>query len=421
MKFLGFEITRDRPELAEKRAVQITQNATSEEILAFFGLNPAAMPIVTAQSALRVPAVLAATTFLSRTMATLDLGVWRASKDGPQEVGGRIQTIVRDAPNPEWSSYGARVFFWQQVFTQGRGMFAIVRDNGQPYELWPVNTEWTSVTLNAWGEKTYRVATMGPSPISRTFPAADIIDVPFMLAPNMVNVLSPIFLGQKAIQLALAMNDYGSSFFTGGGVPPLALEGPIASGPEAVKRGMDQIHRAIEGARSSDKPIFPMPPGHKLSQVGYDPQKGQMTEARLFQIQEIARVYQLPPAFLGDLSRATFSNAEQQDLHFVKHLVAQWAKAFEQEMNLKLFGQMNGRRYVRHDLDSLMRGDFLTRMQGLAAAVQGSVSTPNEARLGEGKPKHPNPAADDLFMQGATVPLGSQPTKVTPDEAGKTL
>lgn len=409
MNLFGVEITRNRPKPAETRAIQITQNATSEEILAFFGLNPASLPIVTSQSALKVPAVLAAVTFLSRTMATLDLGAFSDTADGPVAVKGRLQTLVSSAPNPEWSSFGARVFFWQQVFTQGRGLFAIVRQNGQPFELWPINSEWTSVTLNAFGEKTYRVSTLGNSPMSRTFPAADIIDVPFMLAPNMVNVLSPIFLGQKAIQLALAMNDYGATFFAGGGVPPLAMEGPMPAGPDAMKRAMGDINRAIDGARTNHKPIFPMPPGHKLTQVGYDPQKGQMTEARLFQIQEIARIYQLPPVFLQDLSRATFSNSEQQDLQFVKHLVAQWATALEQEMNLKLFGQTNTRRYIKHDLDSLLRGDFLTRMEGLAASVNGMVRTPNEARLSEGMPKHVDAAADQLFRQGATVPIGQAP------------
>ena len=144
-----------------------------------------------------------------------------------------------------------------------------------------------------------------------------------------------------------------------------------------------------------------------------------MTEARLFQIQEIGRVFQLPPVFLGDLSKATMQNAEQQDLQLVKHLIGQWATAFEQQANLKLFGQMNGRRYIRHDLDSLLRGDFLSRMQGLAQSVQNALVTPNEGRAREGLA--PKPGGDQLFMQGATMPitkLGEQPA--TNDPTAKT-
>jgi HK97 family phage portal protein len=153
-----------------------------------------------------------------------------------------------------------------------------------------------------------------------------------------------------------------------------------------------------------------------LTQVGFDPEKGQMTEARLFQIQEIARAYQLPPVFLQDLSRATFTNAEQQDLHLVKHLIGQWTAALEGEMNLKLFGRFSGARYVEHNLDGLMRGDFKSRIDGIARAIQTAQMTPNEARVLENRPKHKNPDADELLVQGATVVLGKQPLKPEPDK-----
>jgi HK97 family phage portal protein len=397
----------------EQRAMQITQSATPEEMLAFFGLNTENLPMVTVDAALQVPAVGAAVGFLSRALASLPLAPFQKGAKAEKALAGRINGIVGHALNPEWSSFEGRRYFWQQVFTHGRGLMAITRDDsGNPYELWPISPEWTTVTLNSFGERTYTVTGlgMGMAPLSRTYKAADIIDVPFMLSANMVNVKSPIWMGRKAIQLALAMNDYGSSFFAGGGVPPLGLEGPMPVGNDGMQRAMSEVSRVIDAARSSSVPVFPMPPGYKLVPVGFDPQKGQMTEARLFQIQEIARVYQLPPVFLQDLSKATFQNSEQQDLQLVKHLIVQWCKALEDEMSLKLFGfnpdSRKPRRYVRHDLDEMLRGDFLTRMQGLSASVQNGIRTPNEARAAVPLPPHADPMADRLFMQGATVPLG---------------
>lgn len=411
MKLFGFEVRR------ENRAVQITQNATREELLAFFGLDPTQLPTVNVNSALRVPAFAAGVNFLSRTLATSTLEAFRATKDGPQKLGGRLQTLVRDAPNPEWSSYAARVFFWQNVFLHGRGLMAIIRVNGQPYELWPMSTPAVRVTMDSLGVRSYTVTSVAGEPLpGKTFSSADVIDVPFMLAPNMVSVLSPVVLGEKALSLALAMQEYGGTFFAGGGVPPLALEGPVPQGKDALNRAIDDLSLVIRKARTSDKPIFPMPPGHKLTQVGYDPAKGQMTEARRLQNEEIARILGVPPIFIQDLSNLTYSNAEQQDLQLVKHTVTHWSSALEQEMNLKLTGQMNGLRYVRHNLDSLLRGDFLTRMQGMAQSVQGGIRTPNEARELEGLPPHTGAEADDLFMQGATVPLGSQ--QATPISKG---
>ena len=150
-----------------------------------------------------------------------------------------------------------------------------------------------------------------------------------------------------------------------------------------------------------------MPSGHELKPVGIDPQKSQMVEARRMQIEEIARVFDLPPVFLQDLTHGTFSNTEQQDLHFVKHTLTQWLEAWEQELNLKLFSARNRTKFVEFNVDGLLRGDFKTRMDGYAIAIQNAINTPDEVRAMENWPKKGDDA-DKLHIQGATVPLGSQ-------------
>jgi HK97 family phage portal protein len=241
----------------------------------------------------------------------------------------------------------------------------------------------------------------------KTYSAADVIDVPFMLKADGLKHYGPIAKASKAIQLALAMNDYGSNFFAGGGVPPLALEGPMPSGADAIKRAQADIKRSVDAAKNANEPIFPIPAGYKLAPVGLDPAKGQMVEARRFQVEEIARAYQLPPVFLQDLTHGSFANTEQQGAILVKHLIGQWAEALEGEMNLKFFGRSGGNRYVEHNLDGLMRGDFAQRMEGLSKGIQNALLTPNEARALENRPAMPD--GDKLLIQGATVPLGTQP------------
>jgi HK97 family phage portal protein len=108
---------------------------------------------------------------------------------------------------------------------------------------------------------------------------------------------------------------------------------------------------------------------------------------------------------LQDLSRGTFSNTEQQDLHFVKHTIKRWIEQVEAEMNLKLFGR-NARQYVEFNVDGLLRGDFKTRMEAHAASIQNGIRTPNEVRDLENM--EPLPAGDDLMIQGATVPIRTQ-------------
>jgi HK97 family phage portal protein len=399
---VGFEISRSPVEVRsgsiEQPGVPVSQTT---EFMAFFGMDSVRLPNVTPDSALTVPAVACAVAFLSRTLAAVPLHAYRGTKDGPVRLTGKTAVTIHENPNDLMDTFKFRQYFWQQVFTGGRGLAWIERNGPHIEALWPMDPRKTTIKRSGF--------TLTYKHDGKTYQAADVIDVPFMLKADQTGHYGPIRLAAKAIQLALAMNDYGSTFFAGGGVPPLSLEGPLPQGAPALERAMGDVQRAIDQARTGSKPIVPIPPGHKLSPIGLDPEKGQMTNARLFQIQEIARVWQIPPVFLQDLSKGTLNNVEQQDINLVKHLIGQWAKAFEGEMNLKLFGRFNGNRYVEHNLDGLMRGDLKSRIEAIARAVQTAQLTPNEARALDNRPKHPNPAADELLVQGATVVLGQSP------------
>lgn len=370
---------------------------SAENFLQFFGIASTGLASVTTDSALTVPAVTAAVGFLSRTLAALPLHAFTNTRKGPVKATGKLQIVIHENPNERQDSFKFRQYFWQQVFTGGRGLAYIERIGGVVEAIYPMDP--TRVTIrNVGRDVVYKFG-------GTDYASDEIIDVPFMLRPNGLQHYGPIMLASKAIQLSIAMNDYASGFFAGGGVPPLVLVGPMPANAEAMKRAMADVSLSVSAAKNASTPIFPIPVGYELKPVGFDPAKGQMTEARTFQIQEIARAFQIPPVFLQDLTGATFSNVEQQDLHLVKHLIGQWAAALEGELNLKLFGRMNGGKYVEHNLDGLLRGDFLTRMNGLARSVQSGILTPNEARGLENRPQHLDPAADQLFMQGATMPI----------------
>jgi HK97 family phage portal protein len=370
---------------------------SAESFLQYFGIAATGLPSVTTDSALTVPAVTAAVGFLSRTLAALPLHAFTNTRKGPVKAAGKLQIVIHENPNDRQDSFKFRQYFWQQVFTGGRGLAYIERVGGVVEGIYPMDP--TRVTIrNVGRDVVYKFG-------GTDYASDEIIDVPFMLRPNGLQHYGPIMLASKAIQLSIAMNDYASGFFAGGGVPPLVLVGPMPANAEAMKRAMADVSLSVSAAKNASTPIFPIPVGYELKPVGFDPAKGQMTEARTFQIQEIARAFQIPPVFLQDLTGATYSNVEQQDLHLVKHLIGQWAAALEGEMNLKLFGRMNGGKYVEHNLDGLLRGDFLTRMNGLARSVQSGILTPNEARGLENRPQHLDQAANQLFMQGATMPI----------------
>ncbi len=388
-----------------------TVPVSAENFLQFFGVQSTSLPNVTLDNAMQVPAFAASHNFLSSSMANLPLHAYRSKGENASRVGGKLQRIVNEAPNTQWTSYGMRKYLWQGVFgSAGRGCAWIERKGTSIEAIWPFEHGRVHVSRKA-GRKWYHSE-------GRDYPAEDVIDLTFLLKSDMLSVYSPLHLAAKAVQLSIAMGDYGANFFAGGGVPPLAFTGPLPAGKDAMRQALTDMKRSVEASRSKGDAMVPIPPGHELKPIGFDPAKGQMTEARRFQIEEIARVFNLPPVFVQDLTHGTFSNTEQQDLHLIKHVLAQWAKMAEEEFNLKLFGVRSGGRYVEHSMDAIERGDFKSRMEGMAQSVQNALRTPNELRGLDNLPPKPN--GDDLMIQGATVPLGRQTMQgeATPERCG---
>lgn len=384
---------------AEQRSIEDPQYSLAENpeaLMSLFGIMDRnnALPRVTIEAALSVPAVFCGVAFLSRTLAALPLHTFEAGDNGERADDGPAQ-LLSFAPNEGETSFDWRRYHWQQVFTGGRGLSWIERQGTRPVAIWPMDPAQTTIKRRA-GKIFYGFG-------GREYPAADVIDTCFMPKRDGLGSYSPIEKCNLAISLAIAMQDFAGGFFAGGGVPPYALEGPQPSSQDAFRRAREAIDRAIKQAKKDNRAFFGLPPGHSLKSIGIEPGKGQMVEARLFQIQEIARIWQLPPVFLADLSKGTFSNTEQQDLQLVKHLVGQWAKQFEDQLTLKLYGWGNPARRVKHNLDGLQRGDFKSRVEAMARSILTGQMTPDEARALEGRPKAEG--GDRLYVQQATVPL----------------
>lgn len=399
---------RGRSAPVERRAANIespTVPVSADNFLEFFGVDVGPLPTVTAAQALQVPAFASAVLFLSRSLANLPLHAYRETKSGSERLGGKAQKTLNEAPNGEWTSFGLRRYFWQQVFTRGRGLMWVEELPANQFALWPLDAAKTTVSRRN-GKKSYTYE-------GNTYPAEEVIDVPFMLRDDQLRVHSPRSLANDPLAVARSMSRYSGGYFRGGGVPPLALTGPLPAGVDAMQRALRDQHAVIKAAVAAGSHVFPVPPGYDLKEVGFDPAKGLLVEGWRFVIEEIARVLNMPPVFIGDLTHGTFSNTEQQDLHLVKHLLAQWAKALEEEVNLKVFKRSRTGRYAEHNLDAITRGLLKDRIEAFARGIQTGQLMPDEARGLENRPADPSGAGSKLYIQGATVPLGTQPAGTT--------
>lgn len=399
----------------EQRAIQVQQSAPN--FLAAFGITGASS--VSMDEALGVPAVWAAVNFLAGTVAGLPLNVYDKTTTGKKKVkGGRVNPVVgvlHDAVNDDYSSFQWRFDMMVAVLTEGRFVTYIERDErGQPVNLYPLPNATVKRLPN--GRKQYQMNAGGKATV---YDQSEVLDVPFMLRDDLLSHRSPLRQCAVAIGKAYHANEYGSKLFKNGGLPAFVLQGPFGS-PTSAVRAADNIADATKEAARKGANVLAIPAGHELKPLGSDPEKMQLVQTQEFAVVEVGRIYSLPPTFLQDLSRATFSNSEQQDLHLVKHTLKRWIEQLEAEMNLKLFGR-GSNRIAEFNLDGLLRGDYKTRMEGNSTGIQTGQLTPNEARALDNR--EPMPGGDVLFIQGATVPLdghtGQEPAPpVTPPQEG---
>jgi HK97 family phage portal protein len=392
---MGF-FTRTKPE-PEKRSGTVTQSSPNFlEILGLTSNVSVSNVSVTTHAALGIPAFWSAVNFLGGTIAGLPLHVYRRTSSGREKIDSPLSRILHDRPNPETSSFAWRKYTCDQTFTGGRA-FSYIERNGRGVvkNIWPLDPSKVTITADGW-ERRYTFE-------GRTYAAADIIDLPFMLRQNMIDHYGPVGTLRDALGMAIAASQYGAKAFQSGGIPPAVLQGPFQSGA-AAQRASDDVHKAMQRLQSEGRPLLAMPEGHRLEKLGFSPDQMQLLDLQKFCVREIARIFSLPPVFLQDLEFGTYSNTEQQDLHFVKHTVKRWVEQIEQELNLKLFPR-DSKMYVEFSVDGLLRGDIKARMDAHSTAIQNGIYTPAHAAKMENAPY--DPLADQMFIQGGTMPIGA--------------
>jgi len=395
-----FDFLRKEPESRNLEDPNVPLSAAS---LFDWGGTASSGVRVNTDSALTVPAIWDAVNFLSGTMAKLPVHIY--SREDGIRTRPDVERLLNFAPSEHDSSFEWRKYSFDQVFTYGRSYSVIERNGaGRVMNIVPIDPREIKVREVPDFSTARKVVQYIHEKSGKVYAHTDVIDVAFMRHRDFVSHYGPINTNRDIIGLAIAATKYGSKAFQSGGIPPAVLQGPFQSGAAASRASEDVANTTAKLARDG-RPIMALPLGHELKSVGFNPEEMQLVEIKRFLVEEIARIYSLPPTFLQDLTHGTFSNTEQQDLHFVKHTLSRWVRQFEQELTLKIFGRNSGVE-VKIELDGLLRGDVKTRMEAHATAIQNAIRTPNEVR--ELEDLNPKDGGDSLMVQGATVPIGAQ-------------
>ncbi len=393
----------------EKRDDDQVVRLTDSNIARWLGLgsyNSVTEITITDRLAMEVAAFGAAVNFIAGTIAGLPLHVYETKlKDGTSKKSNkRINTILHRAPNSALSSFEWRRFMMINALVYGRHVSYIERDpdTGEVLNIFPIAP--AALKIEGSMDKRRYIVKTGNNTYD-TYKAEEVIDIAFTYDQNMINHIGPMDLAKNALGFMLAAEKYGAKVFQNGGLPPIVVQGPFQS-VAAAERAAEDIPKAMADKHGKGKQALVMPAGHEVKPIGFNAKDMQLIDLKRFCVEEIARVFSLPPTFLQDLTNGTHSNSEQQDLHFVKHTVKRWTEQIEAELNLKLWGRFEKKHYAEFNLDGLLRGDFKTRMDGFASAVQNGIRTPNEVRALENLP--PVEGGDVAYIQGASMPLKNQ-------------
>lgn len=211
-------------------------------------------------------------------------------------------------------------------------------------------------------------------------------------------------MAKNAIGLAIATEEYGSKFFANGAAPSGVLEHPgTIKDPQRVRESwMSQF-----GGPANSNKIAVLEEGLKYTPISISPEQAQFLETRKFQINEIARIFRVPPHMVGDLEKSSFSNIEQQSLEFVKYTLDPWVVRWEQSIQRTLLTPEEKKTYfVKFNVEGLLRGDYQSRMSGYATARQNGWMSANDIRELENLDRIPAEDGGDLYLvNGNMLPL----------------
>lgn len=387
------------------------KNATSGSAYSFFMGSSAAGKSVNERSAMQMTAVYACVRILSESIAGLPLHMYRYEDDGSKTkaVEHPLYHLLHDEPNPEMTSFIFRETLMSHLLLWGNAYAQIIRNGkGDIIALYPLMPNRMKVERDAKGQLYYEYQTMKEDAptmkgaVYQLYPN-EVLHVPGLGFDGLVGY-SPIAMAKNAIGLAIAAEEYGSKFYANGAAPSGVLEHPnVLKDPAKVR---DSWNAAFGGSSNAHR-VAVLEEGMKYTPISISPNEAQFLETRKFQINEIARIFRVPPHMVGDLEKSSFSNIEQQSLEFVKYTLNPWVCRWEQALQRALLDDdEKGKYFFRFNVEGLLRGDYQSRMNGYAIARQNGWMSANDIRELENIDRIPVELGGDLYLvNGNMLPL----------------
>ena len=394
----GFGQARDKP----------VDKAADAGYSFLFGRTTSGKP-VNERTAMQTTAVYACVRILAEAIASLPLHVYEYQDDGGKKLvhDHPLYYLLHDEPNPEMTSFVFRETLMSHLLIWGNAYAQIIRDGaGRVLGLYPLLPDKMEVQRDDRGNIYYVYSrNSDENPMFKEYgniklKAEDVLHIPGLGFDGLIGY-SPIAMAKNAVGMTLACEEYGASFFANGANPGGVLEHPgVLKDPSKVRESWNSVYRGVNNAHK----IAVLEEGMKYQQIGIPPEEAQFLETRKFQINEIARLYRIPPHMVGDLDKSSFSNIEQQSLEFVKYTLDPWVVRWEQALQKALsLPQEKNEYFIKLNVDGLLRGDYASRMNGYAVGRQNGWLSANDIREMEDQNPIPEEDGGNLYLVNGSM------------------
>ena len=402
-QWLGFSNPRDAP---AESLPDIQNNVKDSGTLFVFGRAESGER-VDEKTAMQISAVYACVRLLAESVAQLPLHLYRKKEPDGQEkaTDHPLYKILYLAPNPEMTSFS----FWEVVMTHlllwGNAYAQIVRDGkNNVLGLYPLLPENVEIDRKENGELfyTYHAYTdevPGDHDKDIVFRRDEILHIPGLSFNGLVG-FSPIAMMKNTLGTTIAVEKYGSAFFKNGAQPAGVLQHPgVLKDPQKIR---DNWMNAYGGSSNAHK-VAVLEEGMVYKPISLPPEDSQFLSTREFGVEEICRIFRVPPHMVQDLKRATYSNIEHQSIDFVVHTLDPWLVRIEKAIMKDLMLEEEQDVYFpKFNVDGLLRGDYKSRMDGYSIGISTGIISPNEARLKENMPPLPPELGGDFHIVNGT-------------------
>lgn len=349
---------------------------------------------VNERTAMQTTAVYACVRILAETLASLPLHTYRYTDNGKEKaIDHQLYSLLHDEPNPEMTSFVFRETLMSHLLLWGNAYAQVFRDrSGRVLALYPLLPDKMTVDRDSKGQVFYQYQADGGPVILRS---DSVLHIPGLGFDGLIGY-SPIAMAKNAIGMAIATEEYGAKFFANGANPGGVLEHPgVVKDPKRIRDSWNAVYQGSGNAHR----VAVLEEGMKFSPIGIPPEQAQFIATRKFQLNEIARIFRIPPHMIGDLEKSSFSNIEQQSLEFVKYTLDPWVVRWEQSMQKVLLLPTEKKEYfVKFNVDGLLRGDYQSRMNGYAVGRQNGWLSSNDIRELENLNRIPEELGGDLYL-----------------------